>query len=270
MGNAGNAGREASDAGALTPTLFLLCNHALAQDEVWLGLKLGQLGFLGDGDDGRQSRFPIALRHAGTDFTIDAGPAALALLQRLTADGQTSTTALAAPPDLADMTVLAITIAAPSPSRRAQVLQRLAYIAAALADVAGGAALYWPPARLWSSAEELAGAVIAMEQQGLPPALHFVGFTRAVEPDGQHHRVQTRGLAWVTGQELAVIGPLSLNHTELLRRAARMVVDAMVHGRYVAGLRIDGLLPGEVLQTSVADENASPVVVEARILPAGR
>ena len=226
---------------------------------------LAQLGLLPDADDGVSLRYPFTITLVGHRFTVDCGSQVAAQLDRTVDGARVAYVGMDCAPLTSTGAIIAIRIDNPSPSRRAATLQTLGYLAAILARVADGSALYWPPAALWSSTAELARAVIVMEERGLPPVLHFVAFAGGDGPDHDSHHVDSVGLSWIVGQELSVIGPLTLTHNDLLKRCARMTVDAMVNGPFSAGTQIDGIDQGETMVLTVADVDGRPQVVVARI-----
>lgn len=159
------------------------------------------------------------------------------------------------PPSEADRavgTLYALRLADEAADRPSQA-QRLCAVAALLAPLLGARFLYWKPARLWSDAIPFADAVIAMQAHGIPPVLHLIAFAvaDATAPipalDSPAQLLVTHGLTWFTGFELAVTAPASLAVPQLLRRAARLAIDAMLNGDPGGPLTAPGLEPGELV-----------------------
>ncbi|MEQ1510322.1 MAG: hypothetical protein ABL909_08005 [Sphingopyxis sp.] len=251
------------------PTLFLLCTEPRVSDPAWLGTLLSRSGFLGDGDDGRASAFPIHAHHWAIAIGVEAGPPAhgalMAALQSIEPNKRPSLAGLDVAPDINSPHILALTITRLPVASRAQAVQKLAFMAAALSDQLGASALYWPPAQLWSSALELSQAVVAMEAQGLPPLLHFISFFQDNSPNPADHRMMTAGLGWMVGHEIELVAPVSMMRPEMLRRIARLAVDTMTHGAYSSPTRVAGLVRGEVIDIAPVDSSGAVRIVRAKV-----
>lgn len=256
---------------APTPTLFLLCQNMRVADKSWLGHILSQYGLLGDGDDGIAQTFPINAQHWGTSIGVTGGPVAAQMLREQANTGAVSLAGLDIAPDIRRCHVVALSLQRLPAATRAQAVQRLAFMAATLCEAVQASAMFWPPARLWSNPNELAVAVIAMEQQGLPPLMHFVAFSElaADNLDAGDHGVGTNGLAWIAGHEIEVMAPLTLSRPEIIRRCARLAVDAMVNGAYSGPMEVAGLSPGEALSIAAVDESGTVGIVRAKIVIQG-
>ena len=134
--------------------------------------------------------------------------------------------------------------------------QRLSALVGLVAATLPGAAIGWPPARIWSSAALFADAVIASERQGLPPVMHLVGFDGA---EGSQTSVTTDGLAWFCGHELRLSAPSPYPAREAIRRAARLAVDALVHRGLAGPMTVDGIDKGEILIIGAQADGMVPV-----------
>lgn len=128
---------------------------------------------------------------------------------------------------------------------RAAAVQRLCALAALIGPLAGARHLYWQPARLWTSAEALADAVVAMEATGLPPILHLIGFATPPNPPPGRELTSTRGLDWFAGFELLVESPADMPKQEVVRRAARLAIDSLLNGDPGGPVNLPGLTAGE-------------------------
>lgn len=255
---------------APTPTLFLLCQNMRIADKSWLGHIVSQCGFLDDGDDGIAHVIPNNARHWDTPIGVMGGPVAEQMLREQANLGAASLAGLDIVPDMQRCHIVALSLQRLPAATRARAVQRLAFMAAMLCEAVQASAMFWPPAQLWSNPNDLAAAVIAMEQQGLPPLLHFVAFSDlpADKTDvAGGHGVGTHGLAWMVGHEIEVIAPLTLPRPEILRRCARLAVDTMVKGAYRQPMRIAGMAAGEVIDICPVDSDSSDMgrVVKARI-----
>lgn len=255
--------------GAPVPTLFLLCQNMRAADQSWLGHILSQYGFLDDGDDGIAHIFPINAQHWGTSIGVTGGPVAAQMLREQAQLGAASLAGLDIVPDMQRCDVVALSLQRLPATARAQAVQRLAFMAATLCEVVQASAMFWPPAQLWSNPNDLAAAVIAMEEQGLPPLLHFVAFAYLLADKTDvagEHGISTHGLAWMVGQEIEVMAPLTLANPEILRRCARLAVDVMVKGAYAGPMEVAGLSRGEVLSIAAVDQSGPVGIVRAKIV----
>ncbi|MEQ1688897.1 MAG: hypothetical protein ABL874_10020 [Sphingopyxis sp.] len=254
------------------PTLFMLCDEPQIADPLWLGDILSRCGFLGDGDSGCGHDFPIKARYWATSIDVTAGfePAAQLAEERCIAPAMIGLDIL---PEAAHSHVLALTLPRPPVATRPQAVQHLAAMAAALSEPLRTSSLFWPPAVLWSNAAELTHAVITMERHGLPPVLHFVAFVErgakqdeasCAAPDTSQDMC-TRGLEWMVGHEVLLSGPLTMPRSEMLRCAARLAVDAMVHGAYSSPTRVAGLTKGEVIDIAPVDSSGAVRIVRAKV-----
>lgn len=252
--------------GVPMPTLFLLCQEMRVADKSWLGHIVSQCGFLSDSDDGIAHDFPINAQHWGVPIDISGEPVAAQMLREQVEQGAVSLAGLDIVPDARRCHVVALSLQRSPAVTRAQAVQRLAFLAAALVGPLGASTMFWPPAQLWSNANELADAVIMMEAQGLPPLLHFVAFNTAPTPSDGEHGIITRGLMWVVGHEIEVSAPLSFSRPELLRRAARLGVDVMANGAYSHAVTVPGLTKGEKIFIAAVDDDESVKIVRARIV----
>ncbi len=135
-------------------------------------------------------------------------------------------------------------------------IQRLSALIGLIASTVPGAAIGWLPARLWSSATLFANAVIASERQGLPPVMHLIGFDVA---EGAETSVATDGLAWFCGHELRLTAPSRIPAREMIRRAARLAVDALVNHGLAGPMTVDGIEQGERLIIGGQADGVVPV-----------
>lgn len=245
--------------------LFLLCDEPKIADPAWLGPVLARLGFLDDGDNGHRGAYPIDAQHWGTAIRVDAGIAVTEAVGLATKAGGSSLAGLDLVPDARHANVLALNLGQVAESRRTQAVQHLAFVAATLTDILRVSSLFWPPAALWSNAHELAPAVAAMEGQGMPPLLHFVSFINA-RADSAENCIRTRGLAWMAQKEIELAAPPAMLGGELLRRLARLAVDAMTHGVYSGPAQVPGLVAGELIEIAPLDSSGPVPIVRARVL----
>lgn len=200
-------------------------------------------------DDGA----PIPLRLADTSLLLITGAAARAALRSAT---QTAVHAVGTPvPVIADGSMVLALRLANEGAARAAGLRRLCAAAALLIPLIGASHIYWQPARLWSPATELARAIIAMEASGLPPVLHLVAFGQM---QWRNVRMQSFGLSWIVGQELRIDAPRGYDAAALLRVAARLAIDAMLHGGLRGPMDVPGLQPGELLHISATQREEAP------------
>jgi hypothetical protein len=146
--------------------------------------------------------------------------------------------------------------------------QQLCAVAALIAEISGATRLYWSPARLWSPTTLLADAVAAMEAQSLPPVLHIVAFEQGAGAGGQWS-LATRGLGWLVGHEMTLNCPSAYSHSDGLRRATRLAIDAMVHRGLIGPMTVRGLAGRETLAIGPAEAGAPfpRVTVDCRPAP---
>ena len=196
---------------------------------------------------------PVRLHFADTALLLITGPVAREALFSAT---QTAVHAVGTsiPAHLDGDTIIGLRLADEGAGRAAG-LRRLCAVAALLIPVIGASHIYWQPARLWSPAAELARAVIAMEESGLPPVLHLVAFGQM---RWRNVRMQSFGLGWIVGQELRIDAPHGYDVAALLRVAARLAVDAMLHGGLSGPMAVAGLQPGESLHIRAAQQAEAP------------
>lgn len=221
-----------------------------------LGLEPGTMVAAGDA-----AATGMAVQFGGVAFDLHGAGRAPEIARMLLAS-PCRAVGLVEVPDAAQVP-LAISIRGPV-DVRAGALQRLCAVAAMLAPAVGASAMFWSPARLWTSAHALAEAVSAMEAEGLPPILHLVDFDMVATPAGQVMR--TRGLTWIVGHELRLSCPDSFSHSDGLRRLARLAIAALQPAALMPQQTIPGLLRGERLVIGAMDRDVHgawlPVAVE--------
>lgn len=139
---------------------------------------------------------------------------------------------------------------------------RLSALAGMIASPIDGCLIGWLPARLWSPAGLFCDAVEAVERQGLPPVMHLIGFDCRA---GDEILVSSDGLAWFCDQELRLTAPSACGARQALRHAARLAVDAMVHGGIDGPMTVAGISDGEVLVIDAPRDG----IVHAALRPAG-
>jgi hypothetical protein len=110
-----------------------------------------------------------------------------------------------------------------------------------LIDLTRADHVYWSPAGLWSDAWAFRAAVAEMLASGMPPVLHLVAFN----PTGTDGALRSKGLAFFASQELEVRDGGGLPERELVRRLARLAIDAMVNGAISVRRRFPGLVSDE-------------------------
>lgn len=246
-------------------SLFLIVGDPATGDPARLCSILERLGFLDDELVAEAAGLPACVTLAETAVSVDAGAHVAAMLGEELARGAASTIGLAAVPLWSDHGVIAISFDDSQGSGRAVAAHTIAFVASSIAAMSDGMAIFWPPARLWSTSADLAGAVIAMQANALPPVLHFVAFDQRVEQDAWS--IATRGLGWFVGHELTVISQRDLGDmTELMRRAGRLSIDAMVNGPYAPGSVVDGLQPGERIIFETGQQADGVPMLTARIM----
>lgn len=116
----------------------------------------------------------------------------------------------------------------------------------------------WLPARLWSATALFCDAVSAVERQGLPPVMHLVGFDCTEQ---EAIIVTTDGLSWFCGQELRLTAPLACGARQALRHAARLAIDAMVHGGLNGPMTVAGIGSDEELVIGRAADGIVPIAL---------
>lgn len=224
--------------------LALLCDPALADPamshpEQQLDL-LHRLGLISP-STGTDKAGAVRLDFGGVAVDMVQGAEARTLLQAMIADDDCSR-----PPSavIGDCSVIILNLADDSDDRAAAV-QRLCALAALIGPLAGARQLYWQPARLWTEADALADAVVAMESTGLPPILHLIGFASPAASSTGRELTSTRGLAWFAGFELQVDSPADMPKQEVIRRAARLAIDSLLNGDPGGPVNLPGLAAGE-------------------------
>jgi hypothetical protein len=221
--------------------------------------KLRQLGLIDHGsvaEDPAGEVWPC--RFGALPFRLTIGIAAQSFLAQATPRSQP-----------ADMGTAIVIEASSGPSCDAvDLAQQLCAVTALLAEVSGATSLYWSPARLWSPTSLLADAVAAMEAQSLPPVLHIVAFDQSAPADGIWS-LSTCGLGWLVGHEMTLNCPSAYSHSDGLRRATRLAIDAMVHRGLIGPMTVRGLTKGETLVIGPAElgEPFPQVTVECRPAP---
>jgi hypothetical protein len=125
---------------------------------------------------------------------------------------------------------------------RLSAAQHLCIAALAIGSAVGAGRLYWSPAQLWSPFSALKDAVVALQDQGLPPILHLVAMVSRAEG-----RLSTNGLSLFSGVEIILEYPPHMPSADAVRRLARLAIHAMVVGPMQSGAAIAGLEPGEAL-----------------------
>ncbi len=222
--------------------------------------KLQQLGLIDYGFGADDPAGEVwACRFGSLPFRLTTGVAAQAFLAKAAS--------LIEPAEIATAIIIDASV---GPSCDAvDLAQQLCALTALLAEVSGATSLYWSPARLWSPTNLLADAVAAMESESLPPVLHIVAFDQSVTADGKWS-LSTRGLGWLVGHEMTLNCPSAYSHSDGLRRATRLAIDAMVHRGLIEPMTVRGLTQGEALVIGPAEtEEPFPrVTVECRPAPA--
>lgn len=265
MAGVANRTNVTGGAGGPTTTLFLVVDESTAGDAAVLGAILERLGFLADGELGERVRLPVAVASTGVPVTVDAGPGVARLLEEELAGAPATVIGLDGVPSHASRTILSFSVDGSVPVSRSEVAHNIAFIASSVAAMTGGIAIFWPPARLWSASNDLAGAVIAMQANALPPVLHFVAFAASEAPP--RRTIATQGLSWFVGQELLVVGTADqVDATQLMRRAGRLSIDAMMNGPFADNSMVAGLEPGESITFRRLGQSDDHHVVEAEIL----
>ena len=210
---------------------------------------LDRLGLAPDGD---------RLTIGGTSVEWVEGAAAIAVAGPL-ASGDAHVFGIASAPHLSAGHMLAFRLAADEAVTAKSIL-RLCTATGLVSSALDADSIGWVPANLWSSASMFADAVAATERQGLPPIMHLVAFDAA---DGV---IETHGLACFCGHELRLTAPSGYPEREVLRRAARLAIDAFMHDGLAGPMTVAGIDEGELLVIGrrVDAEPASTVSVELR------
>lgn len=229
----------------------------------------GQMGLLGDAFRLQADAAHLPVRLGSTVAALTTGGQAAALLADALDGAEPAWSGVDGADANAGGAVLALTLQSHGGNDRTAAAQQLCAMAAMLAARLDLRALYWSPAALWTSPADLAAAVIAMEKAGVPPVLHIIAFVdggdAAVDGPAEVGSLCTRGLAWFAGQELEISGPDDMTREELMRRAARIAVHAMVHGPFVEPQRSDGLEPGEVIRIAPATRTGDGKTMIVRV-----
>lgn len=239
---------------------LLAVTDAAPLDAVMVSTKLRQMGLVDPG--------AVADDRAGTVWTCRFG----ALPFRLTIGiaAQSFLAQAASPPaDSAAIATALVIEASVGPScDPVDLAQQLCTMAALIAELTGARRFYWPPARLWSPTRLLADAVAVMESQSLPPVLHIVAFDKSESGDGQWS-LTTCGLGWLVGHEMTLNCPSLFSHSDGLRRATRLAIDAMVHRGLIGPMTVGGLTKGEtmVIGPAVTGDPFPRVMVDCQLAP---
>lgn len=178
-------------------------------------------------------------------------------------DGPVALFGMPTPPDLSGGDGLCLTSAAPPLEAALDMFRQAAAVGA------GEAALYWPPAQLWSRFDRdfVAPSVAALERQGLPPVMHFIAFL-CDEAKGSVC-VRTRGLLFFAGAELRLSAPSPVSAREALRAAARLAIDAMLQRGPAGPMIVDGLNKGERLRLGAPIVEDGDRVIPVEWIPPG-
>lgn len=239
---------------------LLAVTDAVPFDAAMVSTKLRQMGLVDPG--------AVADDRAGTVWTCRFGALPFRLTIGVTA--QSFLAQAASPPadSAAIATALVIEASVGQSCDMVDLAQQLCTVAALIAELSGASSFYWSPARLWSPTRLLADAVAALESQSLPPVLHIVAFDKSAATDSQWS-LATRGLGWLVGHEMTLNCPSAYLHSDGLRRASRLAIDAMVHRGLIGPMTVRGLAKGEVLAIgpAEADEPFPRVIVECRPAP---
>lgn len=210
---------------------------------------------------------PLRLEFGGIVVNMVQGASAQSRLQAMMAEDGASLPPSAATVDAA----VCVLDLVEGGLDRATAAQRLCALAALLGPLWGARSLYWQAARLWTSANALADAVMTMESTGLPPILHLIGFVSPADPPPDREQVSTRGLDWFAGFELRVEAPADMPKQEVVRRAARLAIDSMLNGDPGGPVNLPGLAVGErVLIEPLQWQDGRwhlPIVITARQRP---
>lgn len=112
-----------------------------------------------------------------------------------------------------------------------------------LIDAFGASHFFWSPARLWSDAAQFRNAIDEMHVSGMPPVLNLVAFHMVSREGGEG--IRSHGLAHFCGHELEAALDDTMPVVEVIRRLARLSLDAMLFGAYEGPADFDGLIDGE-------------------------
>lgn len=261
----GNSAQPAGDKDGLTTSLYLVVDDPAASTPAGLGSVLERLGFLADGALGEQLSLPLSVYLMDLRLAISTGPDVTQQLDRELACAPVSAIGLDVVPSWTARPVIAIAVDHHRPTNRTAAAHAIAFVASSIAAMVSGLAIFWPPARLWSTSTDLAGAVIAMQANALPPVLHFVAFSSQV--DATQTIIATTGLSWFAGHELVVSASADqFDVPQVMRRAGRLSIDAMVNGAIADGSVVPGLEAGEQILLNRTEPTGHPPFMEARIM----
>ena len=129
-----------------------------------------------------------------------------------------------------------------------------------LIDLFDASHFFWSAARLWSDAPQLRASIAEMQASGMPPVLHLVAFRRRGEDAGE--RMRTRGLSLFTGQELEAAVPAGWTVADMVKRLARLAIDAMLNGPVVREQAAPGLHAGERVRLMPPDPEDRAAIVK--------
>lgn len=115
------------------------------------------------------------------------------------------------------------------------VVAHLLELAARLGEMLDASAVLWNPAKILSGFAYFAESVGEYRAGGAFPVLALIDFIAMASG-----RLETAGLSWFSGQELAVRSD-GLSPHELMRRAVRIAHDVAVNGPIEMDMTIDGL-----------------------------
>ena len=238
--------------------LLALPDHALFDSDT-LPAKLQQMGLIDHGSVADDAAGEVwTCRFGALPFRLTTGIAAQSFLGDAASPAQSAEIAR----------VIVIDASVGSACDAVDLAQQLCAVAALLAEIWGATSLYWSPARLWSPTSLLAEAVAAIELQSLPPVLHIVAFDKSEAADGQW-TLSTRGLGWMVGHEMTLNCPSAYSHSDGLRRATRLAIDAMVHRGLIGPMTVRGPAERETLVIGPAEvgEPFPRVTVDCRPAP---
>lgn len=233
--------QNGGDVGDGAVTLWLAARSDVAGDAARLAPMLARLGVLELANGDQRADWPIAVSGWSVPMRLVGGAGAR---DALGAMGESHDA-----PHIIGLSLDPIELAA-----RPRTLQAIAHVASLIGAAVDAAAIYWPPAKLWSDAAELPRAVAAMGGSGMPPILHFVRFC-APGPG----EMQTEGLGWLTGHELAATLPAAMTGGEGVRRLARLAIDLMLNGPMAGDMVIAGLARGEQIHIRLPQTAGAPI-----------
>lgn len=232
--NGGNAGDDAV-------TLWIAAHSDVATDAARLAPMLARLGVLELSNADKRAAWPIAVTGWSVPMRLVGGEGAREALGAMGKDHDA--------PHIIGLSLDPIELAV-----RPRAVQAIAHVASLIAAVVDAAAIYWPPAKLWSDAAELPRAVATMEGGGMPPILHFVGFSSPSPGE-----MRTEGLGWLAGHELAATMPADMTSAEGVRRLARIAIDLMLNGPMAGDMVIAGLERGERIHIQLPQTAGAPI-----------